>query len=775
MTSNSIHNETLQDKTVLVTGGTGFIGSHLVRRLLDSGSTVVVLHRPSSNRNRLREVGDQIKFARADIRSQAEVARVISEWRPSIVFHLAAQGVTDPYIAPERAIQNNVEGTLNVVRAASQHGITRIINTGTCHEYGDMLEGEKAGPRTAYAASKTAAWSFCNMLYYTVGAPVVTLRLFQVYGPGQRDGLIPEAIQAGLRGADFPTTAGKQVRDWLYIDDAIEAYLRAAVAPEIEGQTFDIGTGQGIPVSDVVNGVFKHFEDAEPIFGALPYRPGEAWYQVADIADAQDALGWSPKLTLDAGIMQTINAIRETPVRVEPGAVTVSSIQDTESTPEQDLRGEILDKVDTYYREVHEDKGWEPGLTRVQYAGRVFDAQEMRHMADSVLDFWLTAGRFSEQFEDRLGNFLGLREVIPVNSGSSANLVAMTTLCSPQLRNRPLKPGDEVITPAVTFPTTLAPIIQNQLIPVLIDSQMGNYNIDVNQLGDALSSRTRAIFAPHTLGNPIDMDILMDFARSHELYVIEDNCDALGSRFDGKLTGTFGHMGTSSFYPAHHITLGEGGAVYTNSRRLAKIARTIRDWGRDCWCGYINPPDGRCGKRFDWELPGMEGTYYDHRYLFTEVGYNLKLTDPQAAVGVAQLDKLSGFIAKRKRNFDTLFRGLKPLEDFLILPTWSEKADPSWFAFPITVRRDAPFTRDDLQRFLEGRNIETRLLFAGNILKQPGYRNINARVIGDLPIADAVMQGTFFVGVYPGLSEPQMEYMLEVFYEFVKSRQLSLA
>jgi CDP-6-deoxy-D-xylo-4-hexulose-3-dehydrase len=251
--------------------------------------------------------------------------------------------------------------------------------------------------------------------------------------------------------------------------------------------------------------------------------------------------------------------------------------------------------------------------------------------------------------------------------------------------------------------------------------------------------------------------------------VIEDNCDALGSLYDGKRTGTIGHIGTSSFYPAHHITLGEGGAVYTNSRRLAKIARTIRDWGRDCWCGYINPPNGRCGKRFDWNIPGEEDVCYDHRYFFTEIGYNLKLTDPQAAVGVAQIEKLPEFVASRKRNFAMLYEGLQSLEEFFILPTWSPKADPSWFAFPITVKPDAPFTRDQIQRHLENRRIETRLLFAGNILKQPGYRHIRNRVIGDLPVANLVMQSSFFVGVYPGLSQAQLGYVLEVFYDFVKS------
>ncbi len=430
------------------------------------------------------------------------------------------------------------------------------------------------------------------------------------------------------------------------------------------------------------------------------------------------------------------------------------------------LREEIFAKVTEYYQRVHAPKNFTPGESRVQYAGRVWDEREMVNMVDAVLEFWLTAGRYAEEFEKRLGKFVGAREVIPVNSGSSANLVAMTTLCSPQLKQR-LQPGDEVITPAVTFPTTLAPIIQNRLIPVLVDAELGTYNIDINQLEAALSPKTRAMFITHTLGNPIAMDRVVEFAKAHNLLVIEDTCDALGSKYDGKAVGTFGHLATLSFYPAHHITMGEGGAVYTNSRRLAKIARTVRDWGRDCWCGYENPVDGKCGIRFEREIPDVEG-YYDHRYYFTEIGYNLKLTDVQAAMGVAQMEKLPDFVAARKRNFAYLYAGLKQFEEFLILPAWLPKADPSWFACPLTVRGSAPFDRTTLTRYLENHKVETRMLFAGNILKQPGYKNIECRVVGDLPIADQVMRSTFFVGVYPGLNEAKMDYMLSVFADFMK-------
>lgn len=429
----------------------------------------------------------------------------------------------------------------------------------------------------------------------------------------------------------------------------------------------------------------------------------------------------------------------------------------------KELRERILADVTEYYHRAHLPKPFQPG-DKVHYAGRVFDEQELCQMVDAVLEFWITAGRYAQEFEGKLGAFLGVNQVIPVNSGSSANLVAISTLSSPQLPYG-LRPGDEVITPAAAFPTTVAPIVQNQLVPVFVDCRLGDYNLDPDQVEAALSSRTRAIFFAHTLGNPAEMDRILALARKHDLMLIEDCCDALGSRYDGQMVGTFGRLATLSFYPAHHITMGEGGAVYTNSGRLARLARTIRDWGRDCFCGYESPPNGKCGRRFR-HIPGLG--HYDHRYLFTEIGYNLKITDVQAAMGVAQLDKLPDFIQARKRNFGFLYQNLQAYRDLVVLPSWSPRADPSWFAFPITVPDSAPFTRHDLTRFLESRQIETRVLFAGNILQQPGYREIAHRVAGDLPNTNQVMRGTLFVGVYPGMDQPRLSYLLEQFDTFFR-------
>jgi len=431
----------------------------------------------------------------------------------------------------------------------------------------------------------------------------------------------------------------------------------------------------------------------------------------------------------------------------------------------QELTEEILKKVGEFYSAAHAEKPFRPGETRIPYAGRVFDEREMKAMVRAVLDFWLTLGPYGDKFEEKLKSFLGVSNAVLVNSGSSANLLAVCALCSTELEDH-LRPGDEVITPAVTFPTTVAPLLQNNLVPVFVDCELGTYNIDPTSLKDAISERTRAIFLPHTLGNPCDMEAIMQFAGDHRLFVIEDTCDALGSRYNRRCVGTFGDFGTLSFYPAHHITTGEGGALVTNSTRLAAIARSIRDWGRACYCTYrTTNPFGACGKRFDFEIPGMSGTY-DHRYIYTNIGYNFKPTDIQAALGSAQMDKLADFIRARQRNFLRLHSGLKDFEEFLILPSCEKGTEVSWFAYPITIREKAIFSRKQLVTWLEEGLIQTRLLFAGNILRQPGYRDIPHRIAGPLPNSDLVMRNSFFIGVYPGLGEKHIDYVLERFRKF---------
>ena len=433
------------------------------------------------------------------------------------------------------------------------------------------------------------------------------------------------------------------------------------------------------------------------------------------------------------------------------------------STPADQLRTQIRDLVRQYHEVSFSPRPFVPGESPVPCAGRVFDAEELTHLVDASLDFWLTTGRFAERFEREFARVFGLRHAILVNSGSSANLLALSCLTSPRLGERRLRPGDEVITVAAGFPTTVNPIIQNGLIPVFVDVHIPTYNIDVTQLDAALSDRTRAIMIAHTLGNPFDLGAVRAFAKQHDLWLIEDCCDAVGATYDGRSVGTFGDLATVSFYPAHHITMGEGGCVLTDRPLLKTLVESFRDWGRDCWCAPGS--DNTCGKRFDWQL-GELPLGYDHKYIYSHIGYNLKATDMQAAVGVAQLGKLDAFVDARRRNFARLYEGLKPLEEFYVLPEATPRSNPSWFGFPLAVRPEAPFTRNDLVRHLNERKIGTRQIFAGNLLRQPAYQDIAHRQIGDLPGTDFVMNQAFWIGVYPGLDEHQIGYVVDTLHAF---------
>jgi CDP-6-deoxy-D-xylo-4-hexulose-3-dehydrase len=435
---------------------------------------------------------------------------------------------------------------------------------------------------------------------------------------------------------------------------------------------------------------------------------------------------------------------------------------------EQNLRRQILDLVALYHDETFSSRTFVPGETPVPVSGRVFDAEDMLHLVDSSLDFWLTTGRFAAQFERDFARFLGIRHALLCNSGSSANLLALSCLTSAKLGERRLQAGDEVITVAAGFPTTVNPMIQNNLVPVFLDIELGTYNVDVRHLEEAITPHTRAVMLAHTLGNPFNLEAVLDVAKRHNLWLIEDNCDALGATYKDKFTGTFGDLGTVSFYPAHHITMGEGGCVLTNTPQLKTLVESFRDWGRDCWCDPGK--DNTCGKRFEWELGDLPYGY-DHKYIYSNIGYNLKLTDMQAAVGVSQLKKLPGFIEKRKLNWRMLYDGLKPLEEFFVLPAATAESDPSWFGFVITVRPGAPFTRNQLIQFLESRKVATRLLFGGNLIRQPAYRNVQYRVVGELNNTDLVMNQTFWIGVYPGLTEEMINYMVETFHSFCRMEQ----
>lgn len=439
------------------------------------------------------------------------------------------------------------------------------------------------------------------------------------------------------------------------------------------------------------------------------------------------------------------------------------------------LKQEILQKTREYYELVHKpskEAPFEPGKSRVAYAGRVFDEKEMVNLVDSSLEFWLTTGRYAEQFEKDFARLLGVQHCSLTNSGSSANLLAFMALTSPKLGDRRIKPGDEVITVAAGFPTTVAPIIQYGAIPVFVDIALPTYNIDCSQVESALSSKTKAVMIAHTLGNPFDISFMKSFCDKHGLWLIEDNCDALGSRYclNGKwrYTGTMGHIGTSSFYPPHHMTMGEGGAVYTNDPLLKRLVDSFRDWGRDCWC--VSGKDNTCNNRFGQQF-GELPYGYDHKYVYSHFGYNLKVTDMQAAIGCAQLEKLPQFIEARKKNWKMLRDGLSSLEEQLILPEATAESDPSWFGFLLTVRDGAGFTRDQIVHHLESNGIQTRMLFAGNLIKHPCFDEMRRegkgyRVVGNLDVTDTIMRDTFWVGVYPGMSKDRIDYCIQVLSQF---------
>ena len=421
----------------------------------------------------------------------------------------------------------------------------------------------------------------------------------------------------------------------------------------------------------------------------------------------------------------------------------------------QELRARIAALVEEYAAIAYADKAFTPGQTPVPPSGKVMGAAELKNMVEASLDGWLTTGRFNDEFETRLARFLGVKHLITVNSGSSANLVAFSTLTSSKLGERAIKPGDEVIGVAAGFPTTVNPILQFGAVPVFVDVELGSYNIDASQIEAAIGPRTKAIMLAHTLGNPYNLDVITALCKKHGLWLIEDCCDALGSTYKGQLVGTFGDIGTLSFYPAHHITMGEGGAVFTNNKELRMIAESFRDWGRDCYC----PPgkDNTCGQRFNWQL-GTLPQGYDHKYTYSHLGYNLKITDMQAACGLAQLERADAFIAQRKANFAFLKERLKDCEEFLLLPQATPDSDPSWFGFPITLQDNAPVSRLDLLTYLDQQKVGTRLLFAGNLTRQPYMIGRNYRISGELTNTDIVMNNTFWIGVQPALTNQMLDY-----------------
>lgn len=725
----------------LVVGATGLTGDALMQALARNGIEAV----GTSHSHR---VPGMIQM---DARHAQQVEAAFHEAKPTVVF-LAQNvrgGADHCESHPDETRAVLVEGTKHVVDAARRHG-ARVVYYSTDYVFdgksGPYDEQAPPSPISVYGRAKLEGERVA------LSAPdALVIRTTAIYGwaRGTRNFAmtISEVLSAGreLRVPEDqvcnPTLAEYLAETSLRLVDAQatgivnvvgkERMSRAEMARQLaRAMQLDTNLLKPVPTRELGQAAPR------PLQGGL----------VTD--KLQRILGTAPLDMTES--MKRFRRQWRADTHVKPG-------QAAAPTEAEKLKQEILDKVKEYHRVAHKRQPFAPMRSRVQYSGRVYGHEEMVNLVDASLDFWLTLGPWGEQFEQKLKRKLNAFDVALVNSGSSANLTAVMSLMSPQLHDR-LKPGDEVITPAVTFPTTLAPIVHSGLVPVFIDCEIGTYNIDPALLESAVSPKTKAIMVPHTLGNPCHLDVLTEVAQKHDLFLIEDTCDALGATWDGKPVGTFGDLATLSFFPAHQLTMGEGGAVITNTPRLSRIVRSVRDWGRDCWCapGESNS----CGKRFGWQL-GQLPKGYDHKYVYSNLGYNFKPTDLQAAVGVAQADRLDDFVAARRHNFKRLWEGLAPYQDKLVLPVADRRANPSWFGFPITVREGV--SRQDLVAWLEAANIETRSVFGGNILRQPGYVNIERRVHGSLDRSDQIMRDTFFIGVYPGLDDEMIDFVIERF------------
>lgn len=732
---------------VVVIGASGLVGRALLR-VLERGAFQVLGcdFRPAAGNIRL------------DVTDREATRRCVSEFRPDVVF-LAVNtpgGVDACETNPAQAEELNVAGTRNVAEALA--GGRRLIYYSSDYVFdgraGPYSETDEPNPINVYGRTKWAAEQVIRSL---VPGHLI-LRTTAVFGWERTSPNFAMQVWERLR-------AGKGM---CVPNDQLCSPTLADCLAELSVQLVNMG------VTGTLNVVGKDRMPRSELGKHLARAMGLDPDLIKPVPTSE--LGQKARRPLHGGL---ITAELQRILRAEPPDLAeslkrfrqqwraethVTRPVTAASTEVERLKREILAKVRAYHGLAHGPRPFVPFQSRVNYAGRVFGEEEMVNLVDSALDFWLTLGPYGEIFEQKMKQMLGARDFVLVNSGSSANLCAVASLMSEQL-DRPLRAGDEVITPAVTFPTTLAPLVQAGLVPVFVDCEIGTYNINPTLLEGAVSEKTRAILVPHTLGNPCDMDVICDLAQRHSLYLVEDACDALDSRFRSRLVGTFGDMSTFSFYPAHHITMGEGGAVAVNNARLSPIVRSVRDWGRDCWCapGESNT----CGKRFGWQLGDLP-CGYDHKYIYSNVGYNLKPTDLQAAIGVAQADRLPDFTERRRRDFARLYKGLEPYQDWLVLPTLDPRSNPSWFGFAITVKNG--LSRRDVVHSLESAGIETRQVFGGNILRQPAYRHIRCRIYGELNNTDRIMHDTFFIGVYPGLTEEMIDFVIERFGQFFEKR-----
>jgi len=741
----------LAGSRVLVIGGTGLVGSTLLRQLDEQGAEAIGTYhsRPSPGLRRL------------DLADATAVTALVDEARPDVVFLAGGfAGVDRAQLDPERATAVNEAGTEAVARAAGAAG-SRLVFYSTDYIFdgvsGPYEENDVASPLSVYGRTKVAAEESIRdaledylvirttaVFGWSATSPNFAMQVWHRLGEGNELRVPEDQITTPTLADNLAAVSLQLVEEnasGVVNVVGADRLSRAEFARTL-ARTFSLDPALVVPTPTADLG-----QDAP--------RPLEGGLRTDRLRGLLD----TEPMALDEALKRLRRQWR--------AATYVAGGPSAAPSRADELKHEILDRVREYHALAHAPRPFVPGQSRVMYSGRSYGPEELVNVVDAGLDFWLTLGPYGDLFERQLAQYVGCRDAALVNSGSSANLTAVLSLMSPKLE-RPLRRGDEVVTPAVTFPTTLAPIVQAGLVPVFVDCELGTYNVDPARLADAISPKTRALMIPHTLGNPFALDVVTELVREHDLFLIEDSCDALGATWDGQKVGTFGDLASLSFYPAHQMTMGEGGAVLINKARYQRIVRSVRDWGRDCWCapGESNT----CGKRFGWTL-GELPHGYDHKYVYSHVGFNLKPTDLQAAIGVAQLERVPDFVTARRRNFATLRAGLERFADRLILPVSDPRAEPSWFGFPITVVDGT--SRQSLVRWLETGNIETRSVFGGNILRQPGYRDIEHRVAGTLELSDRIMRDTFFIGVHPGLTEESLAYVIGRFEAYFADGRLN--
>ncbi len=734
----------------LVIGASGLVGGALLRALEQAGIEAVGTYQSHP----------LPQGCRLDVRDRQALHGCVEAIRPTVVLWAVNTpgGVDRCEAHPAEATALHLEGVRHLADSAIRHG-TKVVYYSTDYLFdgrqGPYTELDEPCPINVYGQAK---WQAERLITAQVPDHLI-LRTTAVFGWDQRSKNFAMQVWERLQ-------AGRPLRapDDEWCSPTLADYLAEVTVRLVQSGAHGVWHVAGkdrLPRAELGRLLARALALDPDLILSVPTaelgprapRPLQGGLTTEKL---RSFLGTEP-LDLQESLKRFRRHWRaDTHLTPEPPAV---------STEAEQLKRRILDDVRRYYTLVHQPRPFVPQASRVHYAGRVFGDQELVNAVDSALDFWLTLGPYGQEFERKMRRWLGVRDVVLVNSGSVANLTAVLTLMSRQVE-RPLQPGDEVITPAATFPTTLAPLVHSGLVPVFVDAEVGTYNINPELLERAVSAKTRALMIPHTLGNPCDMEVICKVAERHGLYLIEDACDALGSTFQDRRVGTFGDLATLSFFPAHHITMGEGGAVVVNHPSLARIVRSVRDWGRDCWCapGESNT----CGKRFGWQL-GALPKGYDHKFIYSNIGYNFKPTDLQAAIGVAQADRLDGFIAARRRNFSKLYQALETFQDALVLPRRDPRSNPAWFGFPITVKD--PLPRQELVQWLEHAKIETRELFGGNILKQPAYQHITARIAGSLEQTDRIMRDTFFIGVYPGLTDEAIDFVGLTFAEFFASRR----